>query len=404
MRCSFIALQSAIAAFLITTLGLLVTLNVQAAGVEEVPVTSMGFGGSPAEAVQDAIVNAVAQINGEAVASSMKLKESSRTEVKSDGSASREISRELQETITRKTNGVVASWSIVSQEKTDAGDYAAKVSARIARLERSAQLNRMKIAVVWSKNGNAELSGQLVESLVRQLTSSRKFALIDRKNNAAIQDQLNRIKRGEGRVADQVRVTGAEVPDYLAVVEVKSERKSGAKEYAYGHIEIVDYSSRQVKFSERKIMVLDNNKPATTPIRMNVLAKSLSRAVIESVYPPTVVAVTDKDFTIGQGKDFFTKGDEIIVFEIGNALKDPATNEFLSRDRNEVGKAVITYVDSRIAKAKLNVDAQFKQRLISQSAYVVSRTGITMDDDDDAPSSSHAGKKKSKSVSNLLDD
>jgi hypothetical protein len=383
-----------------------VTTVAHAAGVEEVPVTSMGFGGSPAEAIQDAIVNAVAQINGEAVASSMKLKEVSSSSVSSNGQASREISREMKETISRKTKGVVASWSVISQEKTDAGDYSAKVSARIARLQRSAQLNRMKIAVVWSQKGDAELSSKLEESLAMQLTSSRKFALIDRKNNAAIQGQLNRIRRGEGRVADQVRLTGAEVPDYLAVVDVESERKSGSKLYAFGSLQIIDYSSRQVKFAERKTMVLDADKPATTPIRLNVLAKSLSRAVVESVYPPTVVAVTDKDLTIGQGKDFFSKGDEVVVFELGQALKDAATGEFLSRERNEVGKAVISYVDARISKATLSESIKFNLRLISQNGYVVTRTGKTQYDEDEAApaAGSTSKKKKSNSVSNLLDD
>lgn len=380
--------------------------SVAIASVEEVPVTSVGFGGSPAEAVQDAIINAVAQINGEAVASSMKLKEASRSSVSSDGKASREMSREMEETISRKTKGVVASWRIVSQEKTDSGDYSAKVSARIARLQRSVQLNRMKIAVVWSQKGDEALSAQLEDSLARQLTTSRKFAVIDRKNNAAIQAQLNRIRRGEGRVADQVRLTGAEVPDYLAVVNVESERKSGSKLYAFGNLQIIDYSSRQIKFSERKTMIIDTDKPGTTPIRLNVLAKSLSRAVIESVYPPTVVAATDKNVTIGQGKDFFSKGDEVLVIELGKALKDPATGEFLSRERNEVGTAVISYVDARIAKANLNEPIKLNPRLISQNNYVVTRTGKTADDDDNAAPALNSGsiKKKSNSVSNLLDD
>lgn len=403
MKCLVGPVKAIFNALISLTLGLVMSMSVHAAGVEEVPVTSMGFGGSPAEAIQDAIVNAVAQINGESVAASMQLKESSKTHVSSDGEASREMSREMQESISRKTRGVVVSWQVVSQEKTDAGDYSAKVSARIARLSRSAQLSRMKLAVVWSKSGDEGLSAQLMESLVRQLTSSRKFALIDRKNNAAIQDQMSRIRRGEGRVADQVRLTGAEVPDYLAIVHVVNQNKSGSKSYAYGHLEIVDYSSRQVKFSDRKLMVLDANKSGSIPIRMNVLAKSLSRSVIESVYPPTVVAVSEQDFTIGQGKDFFSKGDEVVVFELGKALKDPATNEFLSRERNELGKAIVTYADARITKAKLSGKHAFNPRLIAQGSYIVSRTGSNVEDDD-APAASSEPTKKSKSVSNLLDD
>jgi len=51
----------------------------KASQIGEVNVTSMGFGSTPAQAAQDALVNAIAQVNGEAVAASTKLKQTSTT-------------------------------------------------------------------------------------------------------------------------------------------------------------------------------------------------------------------------------------------------------------------------------------------------------------------------------------
>ena len=386
-------------AFIILSLTLSVFTQIgQAAKIQEVEVTGIGYGDSPDAALRDALINAISQVNGAAVASSINIEDNTRATVTAESSDGKESTSAIQEddsniseSFEAKTKGVIASYKIISQKKTDAGDYSAEVSAKIAKLARNAQLDRKKIAVVWSQTGDTDLSALLSETVTRLLTSSRKFAVLDRKNEAVIRDQLNRIRRGEGSVADQARLEATEAPDFLAVVHVKSEKKSNTKDYAYGYLEFIDYASRQVMFSERKTMILDLEKPEKTRRRVDVLAKSLTRSVIESVFPPTVVAFSGVDITISQGKDFFNKGDDVTIFEWGDILKDPATDEYLTRDRVEIGKGVITFVDARVAKATLDEQARFNMREIAKGKYVVSRI------------KNKSPKEETKSVSDLLD-
>ncbi|MFZ9963511.1 MAG: hypothetical protein ACO3FP_09250, partial [Burkholderiales bacterium] len=58
---------------------LVIAVNVHASRLSDVDVTSMGYGKTESQAIQDALVNAIAQVNGEAMVASSQLRESSTT-------------------------------------------------------------------------------------------------------------------------------------------------------------------------------------------------------------------------------------------------------------------------------------------------------------------------------------
>ena len=177
-----------------------------------VTVNAQGYGTTKAEALADAVVNGIAQVNGEAVASSMQMK--TKDFASSDGTET--SSRSIEESISRKTKGVVRSWRQLELEGSGAGDYNASVEVNVVVLQKSVQLNRIKIALVPPSGDRSEATRALNEELTNLLTSSRKFAIMDRRNEGAIANQLDRIRKG-GSIEDQVRLTGEVAPDVIAV-------------------------------------------------------------------------------------------------------------------------------------------------------------------------------------------
>lgn len=353
--------------------GLLLAAAASVAGAQQitiVSVTANGFGKTEAEAMTAAVINGVAQVNGEAIASSMRVKSTSTS-----NEAGTTGERSIEKDIARRTQGVVKSWRQISMEQASGGGFSASASVNVAVLNRSPQLNRMKLAVVPSRSGDPKYTADLAEEIVQQLTTSRKFAIMDRKNNEAIADQMQRISRGGGPIEDRVRLISEVAPDYLAIVTTEWMGKGSARQTLVGRLEIVDYSTRQVKFSEKKSFPLRAGDEASNARRVGMLAKGLSRAVLQTVYPPTVVGADDSEITIGQGSDFFSMGDKLVVKRMGNALRDPHTGEFLSYDQSDIGRAEITYVDARIAKAKLTGPVPIDQKLVLGKKYQVWRTG-----------------------------
>ena len=349
---------------------LIVSNHAAAQKITIVTVNAQGYGATKAEALADAVVNGIAQVNGEAVASSMKMQ--TKDFASSDGTET--SSRSIEESISRKTKGVVRSWRQIELVGSGAGDYNASVEVNVVVLQKSVQLNRIKIAVVPPSGDRTEATRALNEELTNLLTSSRKFAIMDRRNEGAIASQLDRIREG-GSIEDQVRLTGEVAPDVIAVTGARITSGSGSKRYAEATLEIIDYASRQVKFAAKKRLPLKAGNDTSNRRRIAMLAKGLSRAVIETMYPPTIVGVGDGFVTIAQGSDFFAVGDKLVVKRMGAALKDPHTDEFLGYDQSDIGTAVVVFVDKRISRAKVDGTPVFDSMGIVNRAYQVARTG-----------------------------
>ncbi len=349
---------------------LMVSNHAAAQKITIVTVNAQGYGATKAEALADAVVNGIAQVNGEAVASSMKMQ--TKDFASSDGTET--SSRSIEESISRKTKGVVRSWRQIELVGSGAVDYNASVEVNVVVLQKSVQLNRIKIAVVPPSGDRTEATRALNEELSNLLTSSRKFAIMDRRNEGAIASQLDRIREG-GSIEDQVRLTGEVAPDVIAVTGARITSGSGSKRYAEATLEIIDYASRQVKFAAKKRLPLKAGNDTSNRRRIAMLAKGLSRAVIETMYPPTIVGVGDGFVTIAQGSDFFAVGDKLVVKRMGAALKDPHTDEFLGYDQSDIGTAVVVFVDKRISRAKVDGTPVFDSMGIVNRAYQVARTG-----------------------------
>lgn len=357
-------------------LALAVSANLHAQQVGIVSVTSNGFGKTEAQALTDAVINGVAQVNGEAIASSMRMTKSSTSSTSAETSSKRTIDEE----ISRRTQGIVKSWRKISVQASGAGDFTATASVSVAILRRSEQLKRMKLAVVSSKTGDPAYEASLAAEIVQNLTTSRKFAIMDRKNNDAIGEQLSRIRRGGGAIEDQVRLTAEVAPDYLAVVTAEVISDKGGRPSVIGKLEIIDYSTRQVKFSEKKSFPMKEGDEAASRRRLAMLGKGLSMAVIQTIYPPVIVGMDDGHLSIAQGSDFFGVGDKLIVWKMGSALRDPHTGEFLSNDHTDIGTAVVTFSDARITKAKVDGQIQLDPKMVVGKKYQVSHAGESMND------------------------
>lgn len=346
-----------------------------AAPINVVSVTAVGFGSTEAEAISEAVINGIAQVNGESIASTLRIKKkvTSATDQKTQGE------RTIENDIERKTKGVVKSWKKISSNFSNQS-YTATVSVQVFVLAKSEQLQRLKVAVVPMQSSTDDLTNILINGLTNNLASNRKFALIDKKNNEAIANQLNEIKRNLGSVEDQVRLGVAVAPDFIAVAKVSPIGAKNDKYVIEASLEIIDYATRQVKFSEKKTANLKSTDPVTINKQINLLAKNLTRILIETVYPPLVVGADEDSITIAQGSDFFNIGDKCVIKEIKHAIRDPYTKEFLGYEQTDIGTVDITYTDKRLSKAKFTSKVDLDLGKLSAKKYQIWRSGSSSND------------------------
>jgi hypothetical protein len=376
--------------------------SVSAASIDVVTVSAHGFGATKAEAISAAVVNGVAQINGEVIAASMRMQ--TRDFASSDGRETSE--RSIQETISRKTKGVVKGWRKISLTGTR-GDFSSEVEVSVYKLKKSAQLDRLRVAVVAPENEANAATSSLIEEMTRLLTSSRKFAVLDRRRGKAIQNQLDRIRAG-GALEDKARLAEEVAPDVIAVMEVVTRPNAKGRLIAEASIEVIDYATRQIKFAEKKRLPLKNGDDAANSRRMGMLAKSLYRIILETTYPPLIVAASGDVVTIGQGSDFFTNGDKVVIKLIGKTFRDPHTQEYLGSEQEDVAEAQVIYVDKRISKARLISQSRITIVNFVRSEYRVTRAGASVGSFFDLlevdTSAKGSGKKKSLFATDSLED
>jgi len=347
-----------------------------------VDVISFGIAQNEEEALTRALVSAISQINGVVIASKSNLVASSDEKVlidsKAGKSATVSMNSAFKEEIDSKTKGVVKSWKVIGSERNNIGEFKVQVAAQVFVLQKSPQLDRIKIAVIADAKSKNTFTDEVINSLSTNLVKSRKYAVIDRKNSNNIQDQLNRIKNGEGGTQAQVRLGADLVPDILAVVSIDVASGTKTSQRVAVNLEIIDYASRQIKFSERKFINVKSTEDDVHIIRKaNLIANSLYQVVLTTTFPPLVIGGDGEFITISQGGDYFKVEDKLIIKKLGPALRDPHTGEFLSYDQSDIGEAKIIYVDARISRARITklIAENLDTTQIASNSFQVFRVG-----------------------------
>ncbi len=323
--------------------------ELHAGQLDVVSVTATGFGSSAAAATVDAVRNGVASVNGERIESTERVTKSST----STTGAETQSSRTIDEDIRRTTNGVVKSWRALSTQPSEGG-YQATVQIGVVVLRQSEQMKRIKIAVVPSHGQADANTAALVDGITTDLVESRKFAILDRQQKEAIEAQMAQIRAGT-QIEDFARLSSGVAPDFLAVVTTGTRAGSEEGETQLrAQLQVIDYSSRQIKFAEQKSITIKVGDKFPTSKRLLGVAHTLSGDLLQSIYPPLVVGNDNGTLTIAEGSSYFKVGDKCSVRLVESALKDPYTREFLGYKSSEVGTATITYSDARISQATLD--------------------------------------------------
>ena len=119
------------------------------AKIVEIDVEVVGIGDNKTNAIKDALINAISQVNGQYLASENKIELTSKIESIDGGAEETGKITELSNTkIDEITNGVVKRFKVISNKQDKNGLFEAKVLATIASYENTNNANRLKVAVL----------------------------------------------------------------------------------------------------------------------------------------------------------------------------------------------------------------------------------------------------------------
>ncbi len=353
-------------------------------GIKTVSVKATGFGTSYEEAVQNALINAIAQVKGIDIRAKKSYKKRlTQIAFRIDGKGSGKISIDdtTRSSVYTATGGFVQSFRILRVKRLGPNEYRAVVRAYFSSYKAPGHNPRKRrtLAVLpfaykasYNLNGvpirGKALSQRLAQAIINKITQTRKFTVLDRQNSAYY-DFERRFLLDPGSDPQELARIGKRLgADYFVIGEIL-DFGAGAKEanaligisegnegYATINYRILSVPYQQIKWSDTIDVEfeLPKTRRAESLITKasDTIAQILVSQIMFNIYPPKIVGHSGAKAIVNIGSNFIHTGDRFKVYRLGKKLYDPYTKEFLGRDEIEVGEVEIIKVLPKISYAK----------------------------------------------------
>jgi TolB-like protein len=356
--------------------------------------TAFGSGMTRSEAIADALAEASKQMFG-ATISVQDIRKQLTVEETDDQGDSFAATTTGNRTISVQTpTGLLKDYEVLSATRDPNGQgWEAQVLARGLLYESrtgGASANRVRLAVIPFRSlagdypylnrriDPASVIGRLTQSLIAQLSQSRKFAVLDRQYVEEIMGEKNHLAQGDVPLAEQLRLGQELGADFLIVgtltdfglqqktgtIQLTGETTTSTQARLVFEYRIIDVATREIRSANtyqhswgtadlRKIA--NNFEPSilTTSV-MQIAADTVANELIEIIYPIKVVKVMGSgQLILNQGGIRVAVGDRFGVFLPGEKLIDPDTGENLGSEEIYCGIAEIARVTPKTSYAKM---------------------------------------------------
>ncbi|MGV8861733.1 MAG: hypothetical protein ACOH2T_11245 [Pseudomonas sp.] len=342
---------------------LAVPLALATGSIERVTVQTEGSGSSVGTATASALSSAVAQVNGVEIASNTLSTELAQT-LDTDAGSEFAATSATVEAIAQRTKGLVQSYRILSKAE-NAGIWTVSVEATISKYARSEQADRLRMTVLPFRTHGADhgnISDRFVMDLTAQLTSSRKFAMLDRAFEGERQSEMG-VLSSEGTSMEEMAKLGNRLgTDYMIVgviddASIHTQTAELAGRTLTAKSATLSISYRVIDAPTGQIKMADSWTGAMSGGSIEGLATQaadvISRQIVDSIAPIKVESVLGDQLFLGQGGKSIKVGQRYRLLLSGDVIVDSYTKESLGRQEIEVGLIEVVEVQSKIAKAKV---------------------------------------------------
>jgi curli biogenesis system outer membrane secretion channel CsgG len=377
---------------------LLFSLTPAVADIKYVQTETQGTGVTLSEAINNALLEAISQINGKSL-KGQSILQSAELSV-TDGESSAYLASEAYgKRIEEQTQGSVKDYRLVDKTETDSGWFV-KVTARIAKFERSASAARKSIAIVplrFSQSGYTILGNwvrtdriakRLDQELTNYLTQTRKFAILDRRYVQETAGEKQIIEDGKTPAEDMARLGQQLAADFVFVgtlqglgyenITNKSRASDRTYQTGFGRAElafrVIDVATQQIAVSDTMTVSTDKAAGSTQAALLGLirpLSRKISDRIHEQIYPVLVVNVVGEQLVLGQGGDTLVAGEQYEIFKYGEKTFDPYTDEFLGWTEEPVGIVEIDRVTPKQAYADVERSTEDIARNFEVRKYVI---------------------------------
>ncbi|MBY0334998.1 MAG: hypothetical protein K2X11_00165 [Acetobacteraceae bacterium] len=335
-------------------------------GARFVTTTAEGSGPTRDAALTSALLSAVEQVTGGAVGTRDVVSRAFAA-ILTDRSDTFVVTENVRQEIARVSGGLFRSYRVVDVRQ-EPPNTVVRIEAEIAvfRPTQDQAVTRRRIAVSEFRDQNGrqtEFGTQLRERLIAYLTQSRRFAVLDRTQNAAY-DREMALLAADAPVQERVRIGQVLGTDYLVVGrmrnvgQVRQETyisitgETVVRQFARGNLDfqVIEVATRQVLWAS----TINAGTAGNLTQILDTMATRLGREITQTVYPIRLVRMDNpEELILNQGGVTVTDGQRFRAMVLGEEIFDPYTRESLGRTEREVGLVQVYRVDDRLSYARL---------------------------------------------------
>ena len=392
--------------------------------IEYIEVKSKGNGTTYSEALNNALSNAIAQVNGRSIETQTSLKKLSKA-ITTDKDSSYYSSKEFEKTIKEMTEGFVSNFKILSEDKSNNNVIKINISANIGKYKIKKSAKRKRIAVlpfyftqsnydILDKNiSSSKIDRLLTQSLVSYLVQTRKFTVLDREYMKDIESELSVIKNNETNIEETVKLGQKIFSDYILVgtiesfytaekeIKIKNSNNSVMSKQAFVEFNyrILDVPTSQIMYSDDYRGIFNINNSAVTSLEsevINLTSLEIGSKILYAIYPLRIEKMKGNLAYIGQGGKQMRVEDEYNIIELGEKINSSYTNEYIGREETIVGKLRIIDVGAKISTAEIIEETYSIEENFEPKKFIIKLIDTQKSDIENAKEKIKQKKKENK--------
>ena len=392
--------------------------------IEYIEVKSKGNGATYSEALNNALSNAIAQVNGRSIETQTSLKKLSKA-ITTDKDSSYYSSKEFEKTIKEMTEGFVSNFKILSEDKSNNNVIKINISANIGKYKIKKSAKRKRIAVlpfyftqsnydILDKNISAsKIDRLLTQSLVSYLVQTRKFTVLDREYMKDIESELSLIKNNETNIEETVKLGQKIFSDYILVgtienfyttekeIKIKNSNNSVMSKQAFVEFNyrILDVPTSQIMYSDDYRGIFNINNSVVTSVEseiINLTSLEIGSKILYAIYPLRIEKMNGNLAYIGQGGKQMRVEDEYNIIELGEKINSSYTNEYIGREETIVGKLRIIDVGAKISTAEIIEETYSIEENFEPKKFIIKLIDTQKSDIENAKEKIKQKKKENK--------
>ncbi len=379
---------------------LLVFFSINAfSDVELISTSVTGEGNTKNAAIKAALVEALAQVNGQSVNSEMLLKSSVSSTI-NNNDEDYFSSSEYINAIRIKTNGAVDSYEIIDSHEQADGSWQVELQVAVANFKRRPSSKRKSIAIFplridgGYRSPESEVSAAWISRMVSQeissgLVQARKFTIVDRDFSQESNFELAKAT-GYTLAPSQLARLGQElVADYVLVGSIESfglaknakvfvsEGSVFSKYIARVNFRLIDSATKQAVMSHSGDVNLSIAKILSGGVKSDFvtlaekIGKSISLAILNQIYPIAIVSVNGTEVVLGQGGSLLKKGEQYKVYQYADKIQDSYTKEGLGRYEQYCCLVKVTRVLPKKSYGTLDVQGMISPDNVDKKLFIL---------------------------------